>query len=188
MPVILGLDPGFGTTGYGLIRTDKSSLTVLEAGVIRGTKPADGEDDLGQRVSHMYDNLCAILDQWQPAVVAVEQLYAHAKHPRTAVLMAHVRGCYFLAAAQRQIATASYASTQVKKALTGFGRADKEQMQAAVMRELSLPKPPTPHDVADALAVALCHHYRSANSIVGNVPTATFTGVNRSKLFGQSQE
>ena len=93
--------------------------------------------------------------------MAVEQLYAHYDHPRTAILMAHARGAFFLAGAQRGIPVLSYAATKVKKLVTGSGRASKEQMQHAVARELGLAKLPEPHDVADALAIALCHYFAS---------------------------
>jgi crossover junction endodeoxyribonuclease RuvC len=91
--------------------------------------------------------------------MVVEQLFAHYDHPRTAILMAHARGVILLAAAQRDIPVVHYAASRVKKTITGHGRATKEQMQHAVQRELSLPRLPDPPDVADALAVALCHYY-----------------------------
>ena len=92
-------------------------------------------------------------------MVAVEQLYAHYNHPRTAILMAHARGVIFLAAAKHSLPVVSYNATSIKKTITGHGRASKEQMQQAIMSELSLPKLPEPHDVSDALAAALCHYY-----------------------------
>ena len=115
--------------------------------------------------------------------MVVEQLYAHYDHPRTAILMAHARGCFFLAGAQRGIQVLSYPPARVKKTITGHGRATKEQVQHAIMRELNLAKLPEPHDVSDALAVALCHYYSTATSIVGAARSATFTGVNRKALF-----
>jgi crossover junction endodeoxyribonuclease RuvC len=91
--------------------------------------------------------------------MAMEQLYAHYAHPRTAILMGHARGAFLLAAAQRNVPVISYASTKVKRLVTGSGRAGKPQVQHAVARELGLTTLPEPHDVADALAVALCHLY-----------------------------
>jgi crossover junction endodeoxyribonuclease RuvC len=183
--LILGLDPGLETTGYGLLDLTPAGPQVVEAGVIRSAVGRDPAD-MGDRVKSLYDGLVEVLDQWQPTAVAVEQLYAHVEHPRTAVLMAHARGVYFLAAAQRGIAVFSYPSTTVKKTITGHGRAGKEQMQHAVMRELGLSKPPEPHDVADALAIALCHAF-TTGPVTGGTRSATFTGVNLKALYGDTE-
>jgi crossover junction endodeoxyribonuclease RuvC len=99
------------------------------------------------------------MEQFRPSVMAVEQLYAHYKHPRTAILMGHARGVLFLAAAVRDIPVVSYNATRIKKTVTGNGRAPKDQVQRTVQRELGLAKMPDPPDVADALAVALCHFH-----------------------------
>src|SRR5438552_16171155 len=119
--------------------------------------------------------------------MAVEQLYAHYEHPRTAILMAHARGVFFLAGAQRDIPVLSYASTKVKKLITGSGRASKEQMQHAVARELGLTKLPEPHDVADALAIALCHYF-AGSTHVRRPSSAVFTGVNLKALLGHDPD
>jgi crossover junction endodeoxyribonuclease RuvC len=92
-------------------------------------------------------------------MAAVEQLYAHYEHPRTAILMAHARGIIFLAAAQSGLPIYSYNATRIKKTVTGNGRAPKDQVQRTVQRELALAKLPEPPDVADALAAALCQYY-----------------------------
>jgi crossover junction endodeoxyribonuclease RuvC len=97
------------------------------------------------------------LDQFQPGVVVVEQLFAHYDHPRTAILMAHARGVIFLAAGQRGLPVISYNATRIKKTVTGNGRASKDQVQRTIQRELGLTQAPDPPDVADALAAALCH-------------------------------
>ena len=157
-PRFLGIDPGLQVTGYAVLEAADRGPKVAEAGVIRS---ADGRatTDMAHRLRVLYDGIVEVLDQWHPAAVAVEQLYAHYDHPRTAILMAHARGVFFLAGGQRGVPVVSYPSTRVKKVITGAGRASKEQMQYAVMRELGLSKLPEPHDVADALAVALCHYY-----------------------------
>jgi crossover junction endodeoxyribonuclease RuvC len=180
---ILGLDPGLQTTGYGVLEITDSGPRVAEAGVIRS---AEGRDpaDMARRIQTLYDGLCEVLDQLKPHTMAVEQLYAHYEHPRTAILMAHARGAYFLAGAQRNIPVISYAATKVKKVVTGSGRASKEQMQYAIARELGLAGPPEPHDVADALGIALCHYFASGSGIMGGARSATFTGINREALFG----
>ena len=179
---VLGLDPGLQTTGYGVLDLTPAGPRVAEAGVVRSAVGRDPAD-MGDRLKSLFDGVVEVLDQWQPSAVAVEQLYAHVEHPRTSILMAHARGVFFLAAAQRGISVFSYASTKVKKTVTGSGRASKEQMQHAVMRELGLSKLPEPHDVADALGIALCHVISSGH-IVQGTRSATFTGVNLKALLG----
>jgi len=182
---ILGLDPGLQTTGYGVLEAADRGPRVAEAGVIRSVEGRDPAD-MARRLKALYDGLGEVLDQWQPAAMAVEQLYAHYDHPRTAILMAHARGVFFLAGAQRNIPVISYASTKVKKLITGSGRASKEQMQYAITRELGLNALPEPHDVADALAIALCHYFatNSGKSVMGGARSATFTGINMQALLG----
>ncbi len=151
---ILGIDPGLRVTGYALIEPGSSGPAVREAGVLR----SDGKK-LTDRLWSIYEGLLAILDQFRPQVMVVEQLYAHYAHPRTAILMAHARGAILLAAAQRGLDAVSYSATRIKKPITGNGRAPKDQVQRAIQRELGLSEPPPPPDVADALAAALCHYY-----------------------------
>lgn len=186
---VLGLDPGLQTTGYGVLEVTERGQRVVDAGVIRS---AEGRDpaDMAKRLKALYDGLCEVLGEWKPSAMAVEQLYAHYEHPRTAILMAHARGVYFLAGAQHNIPVFSYAATKVKKLVTGSGRASKEQMQHAVGRELGLAGPPEPHDVADALAIALCHYFAtsSGRSIMGGARSATFTGVNLNALLGSDPD
>jgi crossover junction endodeoxyribonuclease RuvC len=157
-PRVLGLDPGLQVTGYAVLEGRAGTPRVCEAGII---KSAEGREttDMAQRVRRLYDSIVEVLEQFRPGVVVVEQLFAHYDHPRTAILMAHARGVLFLAAAQRDLAVFSYNATRIKKTITGSGRASKEQVQRAIQRELSLPQLPEPPDVADALAVALCHYH-----------------------------
>lgn len=183
---ILGLDPGLQTTGYGVLEIASAGPRVAEAGVVRSTEGRDAAD-LSRRLATLYDGVLEVIDQWEPTAVAVEQLYAHVEHPRTAVLMAHARGVLLLAAGHRRVPVFSYAATKVKKRLTGHGRANKEQMQHAVTRELGLAKPPEPHDVADALAIALCHAYAGGHFVAG-ARSATFTGVNMKQLLGDTED
>ena len=184
---VLGLDPGLQTTGYGVLELTERGPRVAEAGVIRSVTGRETAD-MAPRVMALYDGLCEVLDQWKPHAMAVEQLYAHYDHPRTAILMAHARGTFFLAGGQRKIPVISYAATKVKKLVTGSGRASKEQMQHAVARELGLAGPPEPHDVADALGIALCHYFASGSGIMGGARGATFTGVNMKALLGSDPD
>ncbi len=153
---ILGIDPGLYITGYGVVEAGQGRPVVCEAGVIRS---ADIKSSMASRILSVYNGIVEVIDQFRPGVLAVEQLYAHYKHPRTAILMGHARGVLLLAAAQRGLEVVSYAATRVKKTITGNGRAAKEQVQRTIQRELGLAKMPEPPDVADALAVALCHYY-----------------------------
>jgi crossover junction endodeoxyribonuclease RuvC len=156
---ILGVDPGLEVTGYAVLEVRPQHPYVCEAGVIRSSE-GRRTTDLAPRLVSLYDSLVEIIEQLKPHVVALEQLYAHYDHPRTAILMAHARGVIFLAAARQDLPVISYAATHIKKTITGHGRASKEQMQRAIMTELSLPNLPEPHDVSDALAAALCHYYQ----------------------------
>lgn len=155
---ILGIDPGLQITGYAVVEVGLQRPILCEAGVIRSAE-GRATADLAQRVANLYDSIASVLEQFRPQVVVVEQLYAHYEHPRTAILMAHARGVLFLAAAQRQLPVVSYNATRVKKTITGNGRAPKDQVQRTIQRELGLHEVPEPPDVADALAVALCHYY-----------------------------
>jgi crossover junction endodeoxyribonuclease RuvC len=155
---ILGVDPGLQVTGYAVLEVGARAPIVCEAGIIRSSE-GRGAPEMAHRIRSLYDSIVEIVKQFQPAVVAAEQLYAHYNHPRTAILMAHARGVIFLAAAQQEVPVISYNATRIKKTITGNGRAPKDQVQRTVQRELGLAKLPEPPDVADALAAALCHYY-----------------------------
>jgi crossover junction endodeoxyribonuclease RuvC len=155
---ILGIDPGLRITGYGVLEGDGARPQVREAGIIRSSD--DHATDLANRILSVYNGVVEVLAQYKPEVVVVEQLYAHYKHPRTAILMAHARGAVLLAAAQEHIPIVHYSATRIKKTVTGSGRAAKDQVQRTIQRELNLSRLPEPPDVADALAVALCHYYQ----------------------------
>jgi crossover junction endodeoxyribonuclease RuvC len=153
--MILGIDPALGTTGYGLIQCSGSRLQLVDAGFIRCRR----DRPLEQRLDELYTGIRELLDELKPQAFAVEQLYSHYDRPTTAILMGHARGVIYLAAAHAQLPVHSYAATQIKKTLTGNGRAPKSQMQMAVKIQLGLTTIPEPADVADALAIALTHHH-----------------------------
>lgn len=160
---ILGIDPGLNTTGYSVVEAGPNGPILLEAGFISSAKSGRDAADMAPRVKALYDGVIEVFEQFGPKAMAIEQLYAHYEHPRTAILMAHARGVFMLAGAQRGAAVYSYAATRIKKTVTGNGRATKEQMQHTVRRELNLVALPEPHDVADAIGVALCHLYTPAD-------------------------
>ena len=151
---ILGIDPGVNITGYGVLDQRANKLLIVEAGVIRG-----GKAELPGKIKSIYEGIKELIDSVNPDQVAIEKIYSHYAHPMTSIIMGHARGVICLAASQSDIPLYHYASTKIKKVLTGNGRASKEQMQAAICREFNLPDPPEPNDVADALAIALCHAY-----------------------------
>ncbi|MCR9116158.1 MAG: crossover junction endodeoxyribonuclease RuvC [bacterium] len=152
---VLGIDPGLNITGYGVLDFAVGKVTLVEAGVIRGGSPKT----MVSRLKKLYDGVTDIIGEFSPNEVAIEELYSHYERPRTAILMGHARGVFCLAAGNADLPVVPYAATQVKKVLTGSGRASKAQVQLAVCRELKLPHAPEPPDVADALAIALCHCY-----------------------------
>lgn len=154
---VLGIDPGLNITGYGLIDFSGTAPRIGEAGVIRST----ARQSLPVRVREICAGVREVLAQWKPEALALEQLYTHYDRPTTAILMGHARGVICLAAAECDTPVFNYNATQIKRVLTGSGRAGKEQVQQAVKRELKLQSLPKPPDVADALAVALCHYYLS---------------------------
>ncbi|MBS0208604.1 MAG: crossover junction endodeoxyribonuclease RuvC [Planctomycetes bacterium] len=155
MPRVLGIDPGLNVTGYAVLEVAVGGPRLIEAGIIRGRT----RNSLAARLDEIYTDLCETITTHRPQFVALEQLYSHYQRPRTAILMGHARGVICLAAQRNGLSVSSYNATKVKKALTGNGRASKLQMQQAVTRELRLQQMPEPHDVADALAIALCHYY-----------------------------
>ncbi len=153
---VLGVDPGLNITGYGVLECRGRSLRVCEAGVVRG---GSHRHSLAERVKAIHHGIAEVIEALRPQVLAIEELYSHYARPRTAILMGHARGVICLAAAEAEIPVVHYSATQVKRILTGSGRASKGQVQRAIQHELGLAAPPEPPDVADALAIAVCHHY-----------------------------
>ena len=151
----LGIDPGLNRTGYAIIVRSDEGPVLEEGGVISSNR----EWSLAERVAEIGRGLAEVIEEFAPEAMAIEQVFSHGSYPKTAVLMAHARGAILFAAADRRVPVVHYTPAQIKRLLTGSGRADKEQVQLAVQRELALLEVPEPHDVADAAAVALCHYY-----------------------------
>ena len=149
---ILGIDPGLKLTGFGVIDYSILRPSLVAGGVIR----LDDKSSLASRLVELETELESLFDEYKPEVVAVEQLYAHYAHPRTAILMGHARGVILLAAQRRNLRLEQFAANRIKQSVTGHGHAHKSQMQKAIQLIWNLPEPPEPPDVADALAVALC--------------------------------
>jgi crossover junction endodeoxyribonuclease RuvC len=142
---ILGIDPGLQVCGYACLETNDETNALIEAGTIR-TSGSEIEVKLNQ----IAEDMDSLLEKFRPEMVAVEQLYSHYVHPRTAILMGHARGVILQRCASAGVDVRSFNATRIKKSLTGNGRASKEQVI------LALPQLPEPPDVADAIAAALC--------------------------------
>lgn len=161
---ILGIDPGLRLTGFGVVDVKPGSIdpTLVEAGVIK----LNAKTSVADRLAQLADDLNGIIGQVKPDHLAVEKIYSHYAHPRTAIIMAHARGVILLCAKQADLTIQELAATEVKKALTGNGHASKQQMQLAVQAQFRLPHPPSPPDVADAIAIATCHARRLAMEVL----------------------
>jgi crossover junction endodeoxyribonuclease RuvC len=149
---VLGIDPGLQVCGYACVEADSGEEKLLEAGVLRTA----GDRSLETRLNQIADDTHSLLEHFRPDVVAVEELYSHYAHPRTAILMGHARGVILQKCAEAGVEVKSFSATRIKKSLTGNGRASKEQVQRMIQTVLALPALPEPSDVADAIATALC--------------------------------
>jgi crossover junction endodeoxyribonuclease RuvC len=153
--VILGIDPGLRVTGWGIVSADGDAMRSLASGAIslRGDRRPE------ERLHHIYKELGAVIAQWTPAEVAVEDPFV-GENARSAFAIGEARAAALLAAAEAGLRVRPYAPAEVKIAVTGYGRSDKAQVQELVRVQLGLEKAPRPADAADALAVAICHHLR----------------------------
>ena len=149
---IFGIDPGSLCTGFGCVDSDGSRHRLVRCGGIKAPARAAFPD----RLHHIHSALVEILADCRPDAVAVESLF-HAVNARSALQLGHARGVALLAAAQAGLLVTEYPPAEVKRAVVGYGRADKAQVQQMVKLMLGLPAVPSPHDAADALAVAICH-------------------------------
>jgi crossover junction endodeoxyribonuclease RuvC len=157
--VYLGIDPGLGTTGYGVLNYDAGSVKLLDAGVVRSSPG----DPLPQRLLELYGGVLDIIDTFGPSAMGIEKLYAHYKHPATAIKMGHARGVLCLAAVQRNLRLISLPATRIKKLITGNGRASKEQVSGMVRHMLGIDHEIKPDDVTDALAAAIAAYESDRN-------------------------
>jgi len=149
---ILGIDPGLRLTGYGVVDYALLRPTLVDGGVIR----LDDTTPIAERLVALEADLVGLFELHHPDVCAVEQLYSHYAHPRTAILMGHARGVILLVAQRFNVRIEQFPVNRVKQATTGHGHASKPQIQQAIQAIFNLPTRPEPPDVADALAVALC--------------------------------
>lgn len=156
--IILGVDPGTRTTGFGVIEVLGSRFRYLEAGGIS----LAATDDMSERLLKLSFELGKIIHQYKPEAMAVEKIF-HAVNVQSALKLGYARGVILLEAAKKGLSIGEYTPTSIKQAVTGYGRAEKTQVQEMVRILLGLEQVPKPHDAADALAVAICHAHSGAD-------------------------
>ena len=155
--IILGIDPGLATLGYGVIeKNERGNCRAIDCGVVVTPK----EEGLPVRLAMLEEGISKIMDKFSPDEVAMEELF-FSKNITTGIAVAHARGVALLTCVKRCGRLYEYTPMQIKQALTGYGKADKKQMQSVVTSLLKLKSVPKPDDAADALAIALCHAYTS---------------------------
>ncbi|NIQ01178.1 MAG: crossover junction endodeoxyribonuclease RuvC [Nitrospinaceae bacterium] len=148
----MGIDPGSLCTGYGIVEETPAGLSSVHFGSIKSSSKHPFE----RRLKNIYDGLTAVMEEYQPETVAVEDVF-FAANAKSSIKLGQTRGVALLAAANRDIALAEYTPLEVKQAVTAYGRADKRQVQDMVATLLKLREKPEPLDASDALAVAICH-------------------------------
>ncbi len=157
--VVLGIDPGYAIVGCGAVCYDRGRFTLQEASAITTPPKVPFE----KRLEMIYRGMCALLERVRPDAVAIEELF-FSQNKTTGIYVAHARGVILLAAAQYGVEPFEYNPMQVKQAVVGYGNADKRQVMDMTRRLLCLPECPKPDDVADALAVAVCHAHSASVS------------------------
>lgn len=150
--IILGIDPGSVITGYGVLKSEGNRFRVIDAGPLHLKK----HGELPNRLVYLAERVEVLIETHQPDVLSIEKVF-HGVNFNSTLRLGYVRGVVLMLAARRGVAVAEYAATEVKKAVTGYGRAEKSQVQEMVRMLLGLPEIPKPNDVADALALAICH-------------------------------
>jgi crossover junction endodeoxyribonuclease RuvC len=164
---IFGIDPGSDRTGYGCVEHIGGRHVLVICGSLAGPSNAAFPDKL--RAIH--SGLAALLSHHRPDCVAIENIF-YARNVRSALKLGHARGVALLAASEAGLPVVEYAPAEIKRAVVGYGRAEKHQVQQMVKLLLGLDAPPAPHDVADALAVALCHLHAATNGVAVPAPIA----------------
>ena len=149
---IFGIDPGSERTGYGCVESDGSRHRIVTSGAVCSPPRAAFPDKL----LAIHGRLSALIHEHRPDCIAIENIF-HAANVRSALKLGHARGVAMLAAVEAGVPVVEYTPAEIKRAVVGYGRAEKQQVQQMVKLLLGLPAPPSPHDAADALAVAICH-------------------------------
>ena len=171
---VIGIDPGTAIVGYGIIDYNKNKYSIVDYGVILTSKDLSTEE----RLEIVYNELDKILKKYEPEFMAIEDLF-YFKNNKTVISVAQARGVILLAGRQNNIPMSNYTPLQVKIGITGYGKADKKQVQLMVQKFLGLSEIPKPDDAADALAICITH----INSLSSNI---SFTGANNLKKISIS--
>ena len=162
--VILGIDPGYAIVGYGIIEYIGNRFRVFDYGSIQ-TKAGTPTNE---RLKIVYDSMTEIIAKHKPDAMAIEELFFNT-NSKTAIVVAEARGIILLSAMNAGLEIGEYTPLQVKQAVTGYGRADKNQVQQMTKAMLGLDKVPKPDDTADALAIAICHAHSAGSSVYGRI-------------------
>lgn len=160
--IIMGIDPGYGTVGYGFVKYDNYKFTPVQYGAI-STAPGM---PMPLRLCEIYDDLHTLIDTFRPEAVAVEELFFNT-NITTGIQVAQARGVILLALAQKGLQPESYTPSQVKQSVVGYGKAEKKQVMEMTRVMLGLAKLPRPDDAADALALAICHGHTRKSQLYG---------------------
>ena len=158
--VLLGIGPGYGTIGYGIVRYRNDRFTPIQYGAITTQIGAP----MHMRLCELYNDLCTLIDTFRPETAAVEDLFFNT-NITTGIQVAQARGVILLALAQKGLIPASYTPSQVKQSVVGYGKAEKKQMMEMTRMMLGLAKVPRPDDAADALAIAICHGHSTRSAL-----------------------
>ena len=172
---VLGIDPGIATTGFGVCRFEGGKFSYVNCGVIETAKGQNVE----ARIEHVYQSVLKLIDAYEPEAMAIEELFYH-NNQKTFINVAQARGVVLLAARQKNLPVFEYTPLQVKVSVTGYGRAEKYQVQEMMKVIFRLPGVPKPDDAADALAIAVCHCYRAKSKFasIHTLDIAKTTGGN----------
>ena len=149
--ILLGIDPGTATTGFGVIQKEKGALQAIDCGVVSTPKTLP----MSHRLNILYEDVVELIEKYHPSIIAVEKLF-FARNVTTAIDVGQARGVILLAAQKADLQIVEYTPLQVKQAVTGYGQANKKQVQSMVQKLLKLKVLPKPDDAADALAIAIC--------------------------------
>ena len=153
---VLGIDPGLGTTGFGLISSTNDKFNLIDFGIIK-TSP---KDSLSNRLKIIFENISTLIDEYNPTVFSIEEIF-YSNNVKSSLLLGHARGAAITAAATKNILIYEYSAKKVKQSLTGNGNAHKDQVKFMVKNLLKLKTPPKSNDSSDALAIALCYTLQS---------------------------
>ena len=150
--IVLGIDPGLVTTGYGFIKSKNNTNSIIDYGTISPNKT----DNLSERLNTIYKDISYIIDEYSPSIMAIEEVFC-GKNIKSALLLGHARGVSMVCASKNNIPVYEYSARKVKQSITGNGAAHKSQVQYMIMKEFNLKNFKFSTDASDAIAIALCH-------------------------------